>query len=302
MSNEERAPGDVAEVRYKNFSTALGELPIAIVNRIERERWGVLQGTHAGLPTLLTHVARVAGVTWEAIEVLALTKRHGELLPSRLSVAIAPLERTLLDALMTVVFIVEEPNERIEWYYRSGWREAAEVHALFVAEFRQNPVWVPWLAEHQAWVDSHNSDFAITDEERADPKLATKRWGKPGYWPNPGKMKAIASGPSGEFLRLLHAWLYGQLSGDSHLSYMGLVRRGGVLQTQHDGSTRDQFRASMTLSAMAIHLALLSEIIAAAALPYEAKRAIRIWDELKVTFTGDMLWSKRYAALLVGVG
>jgi len=302
MTNSGRTPGDVAEVRFKNIAEALRELPVAIVNRIERERWGNLQGLHAGLPTLLTHTIRVAAATWDAIEVLVLTKRHGELLPSRLAVAVPPLERTLLDSLMAIVFILEDPADRTDWYYRSGWREMSQAHAFFVQEIGSRPEWAPFLAEHRAWIDSHNAEYGITADELADPKKATMRWQQQGhFWPNPGKMKKLARGSTADFLSLLNAWFYGQLSGDSHLSYMGLVRRGGVLRDQHDGPTRDQYRSSMTLSAIVIYLALLSEIIATASLPAEAKRALAVWEEVQVTFSGDLLSTKRYRTLLMGV-
>jgi len=301
LSNSSRAPGDVEEVRYKNFAADLRELPVAIVNRIERERWGEFSALHDGLPTLLTHMVRVCGATWNAIEVLVLTKQHGERLPSELSVAVAPLERRVLDALMAVVFILESPRDRTDWYYRSGWREAAELHELLVQDLGGKPEWVRHLAEHRAWVDSHSDDLCITAEERAKPGLATVRWSSQrGWWPNPGRMSGIATGPTATYLRLLHTWLYGQLSADSHLSYMGLVRQGGVLQTQHDGPTRHQFRDTMCLSAMATFLAFLSEVATAASLPLEKKRARTVWQEMKVTFIGDKLWTNRYSTLLEG--
>jgi hypothetical protein len=42
----------------------------------------------------------------------------------------------------------------------------------------------------------------------------------------------------------------------------------------------------------------LSEVIAFASLSFEAQRAVHIWNELKVTFTAEMLWLKRYSTLL----
>ena len=283
---------DPPVIHYGPIATDLEEPPKAILNRIRTERQRSLEGIHKGLPALLKSVARVADATWRAVKYLALDKRHGDAPPASLAVAIPPLARTFLDHLMLVIFIVEAPADRATWYYRSGWREAAELQKRLDARYGADPSWTNFLTSHRQWVQSHEPDLAITPQERADPRLATARWRKPGWWPNPGKIQSLSNDPANRaFLQFVSDWYYGRLSQDSHLSYMGMVRQAGILQ---DDQPIEAYRNQAVLSAITLYVALLSEIVVAASLPYEAKRVRRIWGHLKDYGDAAELWTARY--------
>lgn len=163
-------------------------------------------------------------------------QRHRERPPARLVVAVPPIARTLLEGLMTTAFIFEDPGPRLDWYYRSGWCEAALLQKTLDSQFASRPEWAAKLDEHRAWVAHHIADLSLTPVEIADPKQAVA---KTKWWPNPGRMKDIARGGTADFLKLVNLKFYGELSADAHLSYMGLVRRGGILRPEQAHNIED---------------------------------------------------------------
>jgi hypothetical protein len=172
--------------------------------------------------------------------------------------------------------------------------------AVLEGRFGSDQSWRSYLDDHSKWVRSHERDLGITAAERTKPALATAAWAKPGWWPNPGKMISQARDKArGSFLSFLNDWFYARLSGDSHLSYMGLARRAAILSEQHDRATRETYRDSVALSALSLYVALLSEVVASAALSDQSKQVRSIWQHIKVYSEADDLWTRRYDALLV---
>jgi len=101
-----------------------------------------------------------------------------------------------------------------------------------------------------------------------------------------------------DYLQFLNDWYYGALSGDSHLSYMGLARRGGFMWDKADSGMRKRYREIAVLTAVTLFVALLSEIAGHARLPDEKRRLRDIWDVLRPVTEPGELWSRRYDQLL----
>jgi hypothetical protein len=119
------------------------------------------------------------------------------------------------------------------------------------------------------------------------------------WFPNPGGMHREAQTQLvKDFFRFLDDWHYGRLSQDSHLSYMGLVRRGGVLSDEHLGENQERYRSQVSLTALTLYVALLSEVIIHAGLPFEKRRIRNVWEYIDAYPGAAELWKERYEAVL----
>jgi hypothetical protein len=103
------------------ISREMNELPGAIYQRIRRERRAQL-----GEPLFLflELLVRVSGDTWDTIRFICRDKlEQGRRL--EFVYAVPPLTRTLLDSLLTIIFIFDNPDTHIRWYYAGGWRPSS---------------------------------------------------------------------------------------------------------------------------------------------------------------------------------
>lgn len=307
MSDERQSPR-VNEERPRRINVSalritLDELAVAVANRVTHEYREELQQVHNGLPALLANMVRIAGATWKAVSVLTLDRQAGELPPLDLAAGVPPLARALLESAMTTVFIGEDTRNRLNWYYRAGWREAKEEYGKWEARYSAEPGWRAWSAVHVEWMESHDLDLQISAAEKANPKLATVAWKElspQGFWPNPGKMASIvADAKRASFLAFVKEWSYAQLSQDSHLSYLGLARRGAPLAPEQTSEKRDIYRSHVCLVALALYLAVLSEVASMVGMPVEKRRLREIWEQLGAAREAAELWDARYRDLLV---
>ena len=290
-------------LRIEPIRRDLEELPQAIANRVMRDRHAELVQLHRGLPTMLANIARISGATWKAVSVLSLDKRDGELPPRELAVSVPLLARSFLESAMTVVFVGEETHNRVTWYYRSGWCEAVAEYRTREKRFAGTDGWDAWSKLHLTWIESHDLDLKITDEEKAKPELAVSKWAKAtkskGYWPNPGRMPALVVDETRrEFLMTLREWSYGQLSQDAHLTYLGLARRAAPLSHGQTSANRDRYRSGVAVAAVTLYLVLLSELAELAGLDAERQRLKKVWQHVRVIRDVNDLCRVRYDGLL----
>ena len=202
-----------------------------LVVYLEGEGRGALEGRHPGLPVVLSNFTRLAGVTWCRRYACLLSDAHAD---AHFYVAVGPMVRTLLEGTMTLVFISEDPVPRLVWYFRSGWRDAYELQGRLEARYGAEPQREPLLTRHRDWVNGLERELGIQPEMRTAPEMATPA----GWWPNPGRMATLRREPElrrtpqTAFLTHLNEWIYGELSGNSHMAYMGLARTARVAATR----------------------------------------------------------------------
>lgn len=284
-------------IQIAPIAIALEELPIALANRIMREKRSELEQLHKGLPTLLANIVRVSGATWKAVAALTLDKRHGEL-----ATAVPPLARTFLESAMTIVFLGENTHDRVTWYFRAGWVDAVEEYRQREARFGTLPDWGKWSSVHLEWLDSHDLDLKITPQEKLKPRSALRRWektNKRGFFPNAGSMWRTTLDPwRRSFLVFVNEWFYGKLSQDAHLSYLGLARRGAVVADEATEHQRDAYRSNVCLAALALYLAVLSEAAQLVGLPSEKQRLRGLWEHTLASLEVSELWVERYKHLI----
>jgi hypothetical protein len=292
----------------KKIAQPLDDIPIAIYNRTQRELRADL-----GEPLwlYLEMMIRVSGDTWAAARFLARNSLdHGRKV--EFLYAVPPLARTVLDSLLTVIFIFDDPQPNIRRYYAGAWRGRYEKHRPLISEFGSDPAWKTRLEADAADIAQIAKLAGITKEEQdsVDRKLAgIQDKGKDkllvGRWPNPGKFgksAPVKDERRAAFIRHLNDRFYGALSEDSHLGFGGLGRRGGMyaqpaagfdLGRHHDDS-RTTFMSEM----MAIYVALLSEVSCQLGFEHE-KRRLRddVWPLLNDLDAAE-LYKERYAEWL----
>lgn len=295
MNDEEPKIGTF---NYGLIAVDMEELPVAIYERIRRE-WRAQLGEPLCL--FLELLVRISGDAWHTIRYICRDGRRREFV-----YAVPPLARTLLDALSSVVFIFDNPAVNMRWYYASGWLDQYREYKRYLAEYGGKPGW-EHLAKLPAEIEKTARLAKITSDERSDaeqPKPKLIRW-----WPNPGVFgsdRAPTTDPKRtEFLLFLNAWFYGRLSGDSHLNFPGLLRRGWFYAEQSD-EARDpeqihyEQRSIMAFEALTIQVALLTEISCQLGLDYEKNRLRGIWDKLLSLDLDDprQFYQERYTGWL----
>lgn len=245
---------------------------------------------------------RVSGDTWATINFLCRRKGDDHGRRREFIYSIPPLSRTLLESLLSVIYIFDDPSTNIRRYYASGWLELYTEYKHYFAEYGGKPGW-EHLADAANEIEKTAKLAKINPAERADAELPKPRLIK--WWENPGKFADLAKDPDrAKFLRFLTAWFYGRLSGDSHLNFPGLLRRGWFYADQEDESRdreplHDDKQSLMAFEALSIHVALLTEISCQLALDYEKSRLRIIWEKL-LPFADDarQIYEARCKALL----
>jgi hypothetical protein len=288
-------------IDYEPLRVPIEEIPSALVNRIARERGQALAGVHPALPEFLEVSLRISDVTWRTIKSLCADKVLADEQRLQFAISVPPLARTLLDSLFTIIYLFDEPAGNTRRFLASGWRELLDIDARLRGRHGQDPEWDAWLGGLAGDISRLERHAAITADERKKPKLVS-------WWPNPGKMGSTTSdvrakeATRASFLAYLNDWFYKHLSGDSHLSFTGLARRGGRLL---DPENLERTKASLTLyrsevvfDSLTIFMALLSEISGQLKLDHEAERLRLAWSYLSKWPSAHDLYEQRYRTWL----
>jgi len=299
--HEERTAEPPFVFEYKKIGTALEEIPKAIIERIKRNQDGLydwLRAKQPVLPVLVEMVTRVSANTWDTILFLCGENMdHGRKI--EFTASVPPLARTLADTLFAFVYIFDQPEENSRRFAVSGWGKGMIYWNRMSETHGTDPRWQTWLRGFRASVES-TLDFApATEKEKADLETAA-------YWPNPGKMiRGCSDEARKSFLDALQTWVYADLSEDTHLAYPGLVRRGAILDKEPASGiplvNPQRYRTMVFLSALTVHVAVLSEIASQLALDHEKGRLRNVWGVITANpdwHQAIALYDARYRALI----
>ena len=218
------------------------------------------------------------------------------------SLSVPPLNRTILDSLFNVVFMLEDLSSRCSWFCKSGWREEKERLNRYQAQYSGLPDWKKWLDMYVTQIEMGKKLFGITPQEEATPSIIK-------FWPNPGKMPRY--GISGadplpiarEFLAYMNDWFYRDLSAQSHLSLPGLTMRaaGLIKLARKDEDVEEalsKVKSDQVSTTLTLLLALVSEIDSYFNFGL-AERAIYLWTVINAySLATREVYYKRYNQLL----
>lgn len=154
-------------------------------------------------------------------------------------------------------------------------------HQRRLGKHGADPAWKTWFDASEADIEQVAKLANITPVERANPMSIP-------FWPNPGKFGGkqcpTRDSKRGDFLRFLNEWFYGNLSGDSHLTFPGLVRRAGFYVRLAAGIDLEEHhalaRSKFLFESLSLYVAILSEISGELRFEHEKTRLRGIWSRL----------------------
>lgn len=293
--NEEPANLDASVI-----TEPLDSMLTALANKIERE-WPANLAYILGARELFLLTLRTADVTCRSIRWLCADKPPD---PNRIPeycLSLPPLNRTILDNLLTVIFLLEDLPARCVWYHKAAWRDSRLELDRFRAEYGHLPEWRDWLGRLTEWTNFGITLFGVSPEEVAAPSRMDR-------WPNPGAMVKYRLKPDAPlpptraFMKYLNDWFYAELSQQAHLGGAGLMKRASALM--FDRTDPERLRAltknkwSWLGQTFAMMLALASELEASFHFGLR-ERLNYLWGlETSVIVVAKEMHEKRYAQLL----
>lgn len=281
---------------FKVIGENLGSLAEATINKLERE-WPARISRIEGAQVLYRLLTIVAVTTYETITYLCADKREDPFRKIYFVSSSPPLLRSLLDGIYTVVFLGENLENRVPWYYKAGWREMAERDRIYRERYQGDAAWREWLESHQQFLETTRVDWRITETEAAGPEKMER-------WPTPGQMtrRRDLSPESKRFFEYLEGWFYRELSQATHLTYPGLSYRGGTFLRKKDDPLRDsewfKKRSDGVGYAVVLLLAFLTETNCLLRFGL-GQRCAYLWGILAQFFgVAEELFQERYKLLL----
>ena len=281
---------------FKVVGQPMEELAAATVNKIDRQFPPRLMSIRGAQPLFLLLV-KIALTTYHTIKYFSAETPPDPARKIEFASSSPPLLRSLVDAIFTVVFLSADLNSNVPWYYRSGWREQAEWGAKLRQRYAGAMGWKEWLGQYDALLEQSWRDMYVTGEQKENPSLIS-------WWPTPAQMlKAkTLSDTTRDFLQYLNDWIYRTLSQGTHLTYPGVVWRGGTMLREKDDHLREpewfKKRSDTVGDAVLFLLAFLTEVNNTLAFDLGPRYAY-VWGVWKEYDTSAAeLYDLRYRSLL----
>ena len=300
MSGDENS-NETRKLDFKIIERPIDTLLAAAANKIERACPVELSRVPWAQPLFLVAV-RVATVTYRTVRLICANAPNTQASPVEYSISVPPLNRSLLDTIFTLMFILEDPDQRCAWYFKAGWRESRLNYEKHLATYGDSPDWQSWLTVVRDHVQKGKIFFGITADQEANPSAIRS-------WPNPGAMKsyglkkddALTAGR--KFMNYLDDWYYKELSVQSHLSAFGFETRGGILikglpPDEDTAGELQRFRSIQVSKSVTLTMIFLSELELDLHLGFQ-ERIKYIWTILAAhALEAKEIYELRYASAL----
>src|SRR5436309_10006130 len=141
----------------------LDRLLLALANKLEREKLPPTIVAPAPARAFLTVNVQLARYTFRTICYVCADKRLKEHdWKWEYTLILPPLNRTILDSVFSVVFMLEDVGARSRWYHESGFREAREELDRYRKQYGGTPEWEPWLRRYEDMLRHGSNQFGIT--------------------------------------------------------------------------------------------------------------------------------------------
>lgn len=187
------------------------------------------------------------------------------------------LGRSLIDALFTIVTLVEKPFEHTRKYLLAGYRDIWEEYNRELERYVNDPKWKPYLDNKKKLLDIFLKSYklSLTQDEKVDPRVHIK------YWLIPSQLlkSNMVCSETRRFLKEIYLWRYKQISEWSHQAWGGMAI---VLFTTMPGYhwQPGKFKSDAVFTGILFTLMILSEIEASCNYGFEQKLRY-IWTILK---------------------
>jgi len=179
-----------------------------------------------------------------------------------------PLNRTILEIMVSVLYLLEDLETNIRLFYKAVWREKKEMIDHNKKHYVGRPKWDEYIALTEQNAAKLEAGL-ITSEEKADLQKILR-------WPSISKVIRRLNGQNPElvsFIQYLDDWLYRELSSLAHAQPLGFMEMSGYFVGQHDldafpvadaeselTNALKMFRTKQMWIAMTLLLSLASEM------------------------------------------
>lgn len=250
---------------YRLIKENIDRLLQSVPNKLEREWPSSKTASTPAAFTVLLGTVKVVGNTFKAIRFLCSEKSPDWRHRPEMALAVPPLARTVLDALYTCIFLLEDLPGRAEWFMCSGWREMAASIDRARRDYGSDPAWVEYIAEADSSLAKIKNLIGKSDAE-----LRSTKW-----WPTPPQMKGHVKHPAtSTFFGYLDDWFNREFSQVSHLSLPGLIHSAGPLIDRAGGEEKiEQMRGYHFMQVVMLLISVYSEV--------EAELKIGVTDDLR---------------------
>jgi len=222
-------PFDFALVREQ-----LKELLQTIEEQLKREVPKKIAEFGPGLPLCILVPFRLARQTFDAIVYLCANKVGEEPLPRpEFALVVPSLNRSILDSVMGLVFLLEDLPDRWMCFLKAGWREMKLESGRLEKDFGDLATVKEWLENQRPLIEAGPSILGLSASEAEAPETLPK-------WPHPGGMKRRAKGAVRTFLQRLDDLFYIDLSQQAHVSYLGVMKTGQHLLQIEEGDSEER--------------------------------------------------------------
>lgn len=133
--------------------------------------------------------------------------------------AIPSIARTMLDCLFTLVYMLEDLDQRSDLYHRSSYRETAEELQLYQQFHGLKPDYREYINKQKQALKLTAPIHGLSSQEVSDPQHLD-------YWPTPTQIVKgkLAKRGNRRFLRWLNDWSYRDVSQVAHQSSLGVLK------------------------------------------------------------------------------
>jgi hypothetical protein len=210
-------------IDYRSFDHEFNSLMTAIPNLLYRE-WSKKYDAVDSARIIFTVRFQVAVTAYHAI--LSLCSDTPDL-PNRkfLSLATGPLVRSLFEELIALIFLLHDVPTYIRLLARSGYREKADEVAHYEKYPQPGQEWDEYIDGIKKQMSVEANHLKLTHNERKNAVNTIPKWHTPkGFLDR--LRDDFPTSPAIEFIEYISSWMYRKLSGDTHLTYKGLMDRG----------------------------------------------------------------------------
>jgi hypothetical protein len=289
------------DIDFKVIGEPLNKLLIAVGNKLSRE-WPAKYRTVIGARELFVMHLRIAQWTYLSALYLCGDIPTDPRRKPEFCVSLPVLNRTLVDSLFTILFILEDVPNRCEWFWEADWKETHLELERYKMEYGHLPEWQTWLAQLTEHRNTGVAHAKLTPAQAADPKSLRS-------WPNPGAMLNYEVSPESPispiraYMKYLNDYFYIDLSQQAHLGGWGMVKRAGFLLDEVRNSSETEAKLKKLKYAhigqtVALILSLASEIEAHFNFGLQ-QQTLFVWNlAAPVIVVVNEVYQKRYSELL----
>jgi hypothetical protein len=279
----------------------LNKLLLAVGHKLARE-WPQRYQAVLGARELMVMLLRTSRMTYLSGLYLGAEKPPDPLRLPEFCATLPVLNRSLLDNVFNVMFLLEDVPARVPWFWEAEWRETRLELDRFVAEYGTLPQWQPWLNELRDYSEAGIAHAQLSPAQTANPK-ALRSWLNSGAMPNYQVPGGSPLPPNRNFMKYLHDCFYIDLSQQAHGGALGIVKRGPIFldEVQNDPIRDERLeknrRGSLGL-AIALVLSLASELEAHFEFGLQ-QQARYVWGVgAPIIGAVEEMYDKRYQRLL----